>query len=80
MPDEGLFNWRKARELAQRRALIRADENRITYDCFQAVTNGDYVRCKLGRDLGTLLLRDVLEGATPKACQECQLLCQGGED
>jgi hypothetical protein len=48
----------------------------LTFDCFNAVTDGKKVRCKCGRTLGprgAIGLDRVLKGVSSPNCRDCDL-------
>jgi hypothetical protein len=63
-----------ATQLEQRRERLRVYKS-LTYDCFNAITDGIGVTCKCGHPLkgqhAATLLREVLKGVTSPICRNC---------
>ena len=74
-----LFDGVKAQQLTEARMLARSRRPRLTYDCMNAIVQGDVVQCKLDHKIrsigkragGGLLLPSVLKGISSSACAKC---------
>lgn len=72
--DDTLFQDPKASELEQLREKARINSHLITYDCYNAIVDGERVKCKKGYLLagGTMPLLTVLRGRTASVCHTCK--------
>jgi hypothetical protein len=76
MDNSYIFTEPHTSNLAKLRIKAR-EKRRITYDCLNAIVEGDKVKCRKGNVIGraqngTASLLSVLSGRSAKVCQECK--------
>jgi len=77
-PAPGHFLEPEASVLEAERSFQRNKGKRLVFDCFNAKTDGTFVKCSEGKELtlkrndGAIPILDALKGSAPTACQECE--------
>ena len=74
-----LFDEPEASEFAKLRIEAR-NKRRVTYDCLNAIVDGERVKCNIGRHIGraadgSMSLVSVLSGRSSSVCQDCKDYC-----